>query len=503
MLYATFLSVFVTIAIVGYFYVKKKYKYWEERGIPYLKPTFPLGTSSGIGFKKHVSQVFQETYRELKGKDVVGGMYFLTEPSLLALDLDFIKTILVKDFQYFHDRGVYVNERDDPLSAHLFGITGQKWKVMRSKLSPTFTSGKMKMMHSTIIAVSKEFELFLKPYAKGIEEVEMREILARFTTDIIGNCAFGVECNSLKDPNTEIRRLGKKFFEFGGPIGIMKAIVATAFPKFAKKFRLKITPDDVTSFFMDLLRDTIDYREKNNVKRNDFLSLLIQLKNTGKLEGDDVDLGKITFEELAAQTFLFFGAGFETSSSTMAFALYELALNQDIQDRVREEIHSVLEKHDGEFTYDACMELKYLDRAIQETLRKYPVVDNLIRKTTNDYPIPGTNHVIKKGTGIGIPVYAIQRDPEIYPNPERFDPDRFTEENISKRHPFAWLPFGEGPRSCIGMRFGMMQTRVGLATLINKYRINVTQKTPIPIKFSPSSAFLSVPGGMWLRIEEV
>ncbi|XP_055696378.1 probable cytochrome P450 6a14 isoform X2 [Lutzomyia longipalpis] len=492
----------VTCVFAIYFYVKKQYRFWADNGFIYAKPTFPFGNVWGLGWKKHASLSLQDHYREMKGKDIIMGMYFMTSPMALILDLDFLKDVLVKDFQYFHDRGVYVNERDDPLSGHLFGLKGQKWKVLRGKLSPTFTSGKMKMMHSTITGVALEFQKALEPHAQKGEEIEFKDFLARFTTDVIGNCAFGIECNSLKDPETEFRKIGRQVFQFT-PGVLFKVILAQWCPSLAKALRIKLNSDTVTNFFMNLLRDTIDYREKNNVKRNDFLSLMIQLKNTGKLEGDNTDLGKLTFEELAAQIFIFFVGGFDTSSATMTFALYEMALNQDIQDRVREKVKTVLEKHGGEYTYEACMELKYLDRVIQETLRKYPILDNLSRIVTNDYKIPGSNRVLKKGTPIGVPVYAIHRDPEIYPNPEIFDPDRFTEENIQNRHPMAYLPFGEGPRVCIGMRFGMMQTRVGLATVLSKYRVQVTQKTPVPMTFIPSSAFLSPVGGMWLRIEKL
>ncbi|GAB0087592.1 Cytochrome P450 [Sergentomyia squamirostris] len=496
------LLIILILLIVGYFYVIKKHKYWENLGFPYAKPQFFFGNVRGIGTSKHSSQLFQEAYREMKNKGIIGGIYFFVQPVAIVLDLDILKNILVKDFQYFHDRGMYVNERDDPLSGHLFSLPGQKWKVMRAKLSPTFTSGKMKMMHSTIVAVAKELQKTLHPYAMNREDIELRDFLARFTTDVIGNCAFGIDCNSLKDPNTEFRRAGKKVFEFNFT-SLVRALFIQVFPDIAKKLHLSLTDKEVTEFFLKLLKDTLEYREQNNIVRNDFLSLLIQLKNTGKLEGDNVDLGKISFEELAAQTFLFFIAGFETSSSTMALALYEMALNQEIQDRVRQEVLSVLERFDGEYTYEACMEMKYLGRVIYESLRKYPIVDNLVRLVTNDYQIPGTKLTLKKGTGLITSIYSIHRDPEIYPNPERFDPDRFTEDEIAKRHPMAWLPFGEGPRMCIGTRFGMMQTKIGLASVISHYSVNATQKTPIPLIIDPKGAFLSAKGGMWLKIEKV
>lgn len=112
------------------------------------------------------------------------------------------------------------------------------------------------------------------------------------------------------------------------------------------------------------MNDIVQYRLENDVQRNDFLSLLIQIMNTGKLEGDNTDLGKMTFNELAAQVFLFFIAGFETSSSTVTFAFYELALNPDIQERAREEVRDAMQRHGGALSYEAAMELKYIDQII-------------------------------------------------------------------------------------------------------------------------------------------
>ncbi|XP_055697208.1 probable cytochrome P450 6a21 [Phlebotomus papatasi] len=492
----------VSLLVAGYFYVRNKYRYWEERGIPYVKPTFPFGVLKGMGGEKHFATIIYVAYNELKGKGPFGGVHFFVRPVVIGIDLDFLKNVFIKDFQYFHDRGIYCNERDDPLSANMLALSGQKWRNLRSKLSPTFTSGKMKMMHSVIVAVAKEFQDYLEPAAQKNEVIEIKDILSRFTTDIIGNCAFGVECNSLKNPDTEFLRIGKRVFEFS-PIEFLRMFFMSMFPDIAQILRMKLNKPEVSEFFMRLLRETTEYREKNNIKRNDFLSLLIQIMNTGKLDGDDTELGKITFEELAAQTFVFFAGGFETSSSTMTFALYELARNQDIQDRAREEVHKVLEQYNGEYTYEACMELKYIDQIINETLRKHPIAESLIRICGQDYPVPGTKHIIEKGTFILIPVFSIHRDPEYYPDPEKFDPDRFTKEGIKNRHPLAWIPFGEGPRNCIGMRFGMMQTRVGLASLLSKYRVRTSEKTLDPMLYDPGKNILTPKGGMWLKLEKV
>jgi cytochrome P450 family 6 len=185
----------------------------------------------------------------------------------------------------------------------------------------------------------------------------------------------------------------------------------------------------------------------------------------------------------------------------MTFFTYELALNPDIQERLRDEINEVLSRHDGEVTYDAIMEMKYLDMAFNETLRKYPVADFNSRKPSSDFKIPNSNLVIPAGVQIMIPSYALQRDPQYFPEPEKFDPERFLPENIKKRSPYVYLPFSEGPRICIGMRFGMMQTKIGIVKLLQNYRFSTCKKTTIPMKFVPSGNVLTPMNGMWLTIE--
>lgn len=128
-----------------------------------------------------------------------------------------------------------------------------------------------------------------------------------------------------------------------------------------------------------------------------------------------------------------------------------------------------------------------------ETLRKYPPVGNLDRKTKSDYHVPGTKIIIEKGVPVFIPVYAIQHDPTNYPNPEKFDPDRFESEEAKKRDAMTWLPFGDGPRNCIGLRFGMMQTQIGLAILLNDFEFSLGSKTPVPLGFDPKVLILMSP----------
>ncbi|KAI4460048.1 cytochrome p450 [Holotrichia oblita] len=211
----------------------------------------------------------------------------------------------------------------------------------------------------------------------------------------------------------------------------------------------------------------------------------------------------LTFNELAAQAFVFFLAGFDTTSSSISFALLELALNEDVQNKLRIEINEVLKNYNGEYTYDMLGELHYLDMVISETLRMYPPIPSYTRVCTKDYRVPGTDLVIPKGQRVFIPIQGIHNDPEIYPNPHIFDPTRFNEENKNKRHPFAFLPFGEGPRACLGIRFAMMQTKMCLVLMIRNFKLTINSRTRLPLKFDPSKFFPCPLNGLWIDLEKI
>lgn len=129
------------------------------------------------------------------------------------------------------------------------------------------------------------------------------------------------------------------------------------------------------------------------------------------------------------------------------------------------------------------------------------MADTHVRTTAKAYKVPSTNIVLEKGTGIVIPVMGFHYDPDIYPIPDKFDPERFTKEQIASRHAFSWMPFGDGPRSCIGIRFAMMQMRLCIAMTLINFKVSPSEKTLIPMKFQPDIQSISPLGGMFLNIE--
>lgn len=302
-------SLLLAVVVAGYFYITEKYKYWKNAGVLGPKPSFPRGSLEGVASKYHRSEIFDKLYKQFKDKAKFIGLYFIITPIAFVTDIELVRAVLGKDSQNFINKGNYHNERDDPLSAHLFALDNPKWKSLRAKLTPTFTSGKMKMMFGTIVDVGHKFIDTLDKESKNVKEIEIKDILARFTTDVIGSCAFGLDISSLDDPHSEFREMGKK----GIDIPLSLSILFTfSYPDLARKLKMKFVPEDVAEFFMKVVKDTVNYRERDNIVRPDFMNLLIQMKNKGEIDSDTGEVGnktitgKLTIEEIAAQAFVFF-----------------------------------------------------------------------------------------------------------------------------------------------------------------------------------------------------
>ncbi|KAB0791057.1 hypothetical protein PPYR_02857 [Photinus pyralis] len=503
---STVIATLVLLAALVALYFKRSWSFWRSRNVREFPVEFPYGNAKEImtrtmSFGERIARLYEEC--QSLGLRYCG-FYFFTKPMLMVTDVDLAKTILTKDFQHFTDHPFYVNEEVDPLSGHLFSLQGEKWRNLRAKLTPVFTSGKLKMMFQTIVGCSPEM---VNLVGKGIgSPLDIKDIAERFTIDIIGTCAFGIECNTLLNPNSDFHKYGKRFFS-STPFEAFKSFSALTFPQIFHKFNLTLVKKDVAKFFTDIVFETVKYREENNIVRNDVMHLLLQLKNNISIEDDGDGKGhftkkgdgnSLTMNELAAQAFVFFIAGFEAASITLTFCLYELAANMELQMKVKKEISKVLGRHGNKMSYEALMEMTYMEQCIYETLRVHPTISFISRLCTKTYKVPDSDLTINKGEQLHIPILGFQRDPQHFPDPLRFDPDRFSTENKTTRHPFSWLPFGEGPRICIGMKFGVLQTKVGLTALLMNYKFTVNPKTKRPIKLIPFGHSTKVDGGLWL-----
>lgn len=369
-MFALLVSVFlVTLIAAVYLYVQYTFSYWKRRGVPFAKPTFPFGNFSRTFTKRSTfGHTLQDLYSSVDEAPMLG-IFTSIRPALLIRDPKLTRDILIKDFQSCWHRGFHYDETIDALASNLFSQSGEKWKAMRAKLSGGFTPGKMKVMFETIVSCGKPLEKHLNKLATMEAEIEARDIFARFTTNVIASVAFGIEVNCFENPDDEFREYGWRFFEPKFK-HVLRFNLSYVSPFLTKMFGVRFADKDVEEFMKETIRQNLEYREKNGVSRKDFFQLLMQLRNTGKLEDDDWttkttnDAKSLTLNDMAAQAYVFLIAGYRSSSTTMSFCLYEMAKRPETQRKAYEEITSILEKHDGKLSYESLKEMRYLASCI-------------------------------------------------------------------------------------------------------------------------------------------
>jgi len=295
-----FVGFILTILFLLDFYL---HNYWSRKGFPQTRPSILIGDIADLLLlRKSIAEVYGELHLKHKYNKFVG-LYWTYRPGLLVTDKELIHNILVKDFNYFYDHGLYVDAKRDPLSAHLFSLSGDKWKHLRTKLSPLFSPVKLRMMFPTFLDCALNLERFLTAsVGKGESCIEIRDLFARYTTDIIASVAFGHDNDSINDPDNIFRKMGSKVFKPSMKSGL-RALLTFSMPQLNKLIGIKVADDDVEQFMFAMVKKTIAYREEKNIQRNDFMQMMIKLMNEGSEEE------RLTIEEVTAQAFVFFIAG--------------------------------------------------------------------------------------------------------------------------------------------------------------------------------------------------
>lgn len=452
----------VTVLLsVLYIWLKNKYSYWEQRGIKGPEPLPFLGNIAKVIFiRESMTEFLDRLYTNYKSERAVG-VYTGFTPGLLLRDTELIKHVLIKDFPNFQDRGVKF--ADESKYQNLFLAEGSDWRILRQKLTPIFTSGKLKNMIPLITRCVNDFMGYIDKLVEQNKDQEIRTLTSKYTLEVIGACAFGVDLNTFTDEHNPFREAAANIFQttFSGRVKRILIFLVPTFTRFLHNvLKIEIADKKIEIFFTKFVNELILEREGKEKVRKDFMDLMIELKEQGKAVRRDEDKSsemEIDAGLIAAQVVIFYAAGFETSSGTMSFLMYELAMNPEVQERALKEVKEVLKKHDGVLSYEAAQDMAYLNACFDEALRKYPVIGQLFRKSLERYTFPGTDITIEKGTAILIPVSALQSDPNHFEDPTVFRPDRFLGENKSNIKQCSYIPFGDGPRNCIGENITLCQ----------------------------------------------
>ncbi|XP_034946151.1 cytochrome P450 9e2-like [Chelonus insularis] len=483
------------------FLLYRQITFWKNKGIPYVPPIPIFGCLAPVLFQRQsLPDLVNEIYYKFEDFKYYGLMDFNT-PTILIKDPELIKDICVKNFDYNPNHKSFIDERLDPImSKNVFSLRGERWREVRSTLSPSFTASKMKFMFQLVSKCSEDFVKYLVDNPELTKSMDMKDAFTRYTNDVIATAAFGINVNSLTDRNNEFYLRGKDATNFKGLARSLKFIFGRICPRIMRLLGYKFLSPETNKFFSDLMTETVQMRNEKGIVRPDMIHLLMQAKNNEA--GVDISI-----DDIIAQAFIFFLAGFETSSTYMCFLFHLLACHQDIQERLRIEINLAILKNDGKISYDILSEIKYMDMVMNEALRLYPpatLIDRVcIKKFKLPPPMKGYEELtVEPGMIMWIPIFGLHHDEKYFPDPEKFDPERFSDENKLNINSSTFIPFGLGPRKCIGERFALMETKIILAHLLQKFTIKPTDKTKEKIEFDKKNFNIQCKGGTWLNLQQ-
>lgn len=382
--------------------------------------------------------------------------------------------IILGSSKHTNKRNIY-NFLHPFLKTGLLTSNGEKWHSRRRMLTPAF--------HFDIL--KEYFEVFKEESDKLIsslrdavgKELNIVPISTQFTLNTICESAMGVKLSDLGNDGIVYReniyKVGKLlFFRLIKPwlrldflysiLGYKKQLDEVLQPvleftesiiKQRKENFVSETPAEATQNTND---ENIYFRTKK--RRYAMLDTLLQAERNGLIDNEGI------IEETDTFTF----EGHDTTSSAITFSLLLLAHHPEIQAKIFNEIKEIYEVN-KELTVDDLNKLEYLDRVIKECLRIYPPVTFISRELSEDFIHDGFTQ--PKGSGCNIHIYDIHRDPVAFPDPEKFDPDRFLSENCAGRSNYAFIAFSAGMRNCIGQRFAMLELKTVLVKIVKNFKI--------------------------------
>lgn len=504
-------GVFSVVFLVTVIYIKHLYRYkdyWKKQNVVHEELQLFWHPIARL-LEKPIHEIDMDKQKKY-GK--IFGAFEGPKPTLIVSDPNLVKLVLVKSFQSLPDRR-HMKLNDPMLDNMMSMVTVDRWRKIRPAASPAFATGRLRKMNELIQDCAQTSMQHLLKVAEGGKELNAKEFFGHYALDVIARCAFGTKLNSHTDQTNEFVSKARTAFNVKVTLPVILFFyICGLFPIIMKLLKLRFFGSDTFIFFKNVCLNMIEKRKLSSEKHQDFLQLMVDAQ-VGGLQGScevshdaedklynlgteraveqTADLKALNEDEALAQCVTFFTAGQDTTSSVIAHTAYLLALHPEVQQRLREGVDDCFKRCGGEPSLDDISKLKYLNCIVSESLRLYPPAVRVERTACEDVTLGDTGFKLPKECIVQIPIYAMHRDPEYFPDPEKFDPERFSEENIGSIQPYSYLPFGAGPRNCIGMRFALHVVKTCLFHLVHNVELVQTQSTQVPLKMVKSFGLLT------------
>ncbi|XP_049276103.1 cytochrome P450 3A24 [Rhipicephalus sanguineus] len=453
-----------------------------------------------------VCLIDQERYKK-HGR--IYGAYEQGKPCLFVAEPRLVKQCLVKDFHLLPNRKRQL-PGDSLRYITMFLASADRWRTIRPASSPAFSTGKLRKMNALIQECARITCKHLESFAERNDDIDVKRFFGKYSLDVIARCAFGTRIDSHTDATNEFVTQAAKVLSPGLS---WWSLITVLFPGLLTFLSSLMPKDEEFEYFRNVCQRIINERRQNGKRQEDFLQLMMDAHDGNLASSDDgsVELHEKLFHdgseanvttptnskrlselEALAQCVLFFVAGQETTSTTIAVTAYLLALNPDVQEKLRKEVDDCIATNGPEPSLDVISRLKYLNCVVSEALRLFPVAPRLQRSGDIDYVLGDTGIKLPKGCSLYIPVYAMHHDPELFPDPESFRPERFSEENVDSIQPYTYLPFGAGPRNCIGMRFALQSVKLCLLHSLHSVEFFRSDNTKVPLTINKGPGVMSI-----------
>jgi cytochrome P450 len=402
----------------------------------------------------------------------------LNKSYLLVTDPDYVKYILQDNYKNYI-RGRSVETGRVLLGDGLPLIDGDFWLRERRMLQPAFHRERLGKLVGTVTTVIDTFLQGWTGKAGQSQTLDLDEEMMRLTLTVIIKSMFSSPIDDKIPALSRAFQVASRFMLWRSQ-QMVQLPLAVPLPRHAEYNRaLKVLNETI----YPLIADARKY------PRDDLLGMMLEMRDAETGEG-------LSDRQARDEVVTIFFAGHETTAATLSWAFYLLSQHPQVEERLRAEVRSALQG--AAPTLADLPRLVYLQQVINEVLRLYPAAYLFAREAIVEDVLDG--YTIPANTLIFISPFVGHRDPKYWPDPEHFDPERFTPQQVASRPRHVYYPFGEGPHVCIGNNFAVMEMQLILACALQRFRLQLVPDHPIALK---PEATLRPRHGMKMTIEQI